>query len=75
MRRIRMGLLCLAAGLTGCASGQSSIRDSRPPTTPAPVDVQAEIRDARFFLAYPDQSIGPDPGIRPKQAVRSNGSR
>jgi hypothetical protein len=58
MRRNVLGwtvcLLCF-----GCAGQSDFLVDRRPPTVPAPTDVQDEMRDARFFLPHPDQTIGP----------------
>ncbi|MFO0949474.1 MAG: hypothetical protein U1D30_26770 [Planctomycetota bacterium] len=60
---------------TGCSSSPMEFSDRRPPTTPAPIDVQQEIRDARYFLAYPDETIGPQTGMLPRQTEVSTTSR
>lgn len=48
----------------GCSTGLTW--NDRPPTTPAPADVQAEIRDARYFLPLPDRALGPESGMFPR---------
>jgi hypothetical protein len=55
-----LGLSC------GCVGGFSEFSDQRPPTTPQPVDVQQEIRDARYFLPLPDESVMPPTGFTPR---------
>ncbi len=62
-RRIAWGA-ALAAAAAGCEQ-QGLFRDNRPPTLPAPVDVRQEQRDARYFLALPDESFLPAAGFRP----------
>ena len=47
----------------GCETGL--LRDDRPSTIPAPIDVRQEKRDARYFLALPDESYLPAMGFRP----------
>lgn len=61
----RHGCCLLLFSTFGCA-GVGNLSDQRPPTTPAPADVQAEIRDARYFLPYPDRTLGPDTGAFPR---------
>lgn len=57
----RQSVLVLFLGscsmLTGCSS--ELVTDRRPPVNPAPRDVRDEIRDARLFLALPDDTVGP----------------
>jgi|SoiMethySBSTD1v2_1073268.scaffolds.fasta_scaffold3180400_1 hypothetical protein len=64
MRGVRplhvFGLLMTA----GCSTFQG-FPDRRPPTLPSPIDVQQEIRDARYFLALPDESFLPAAAFRP----------
>ena len=74
MRRIRAGLFGFLVVTLGCAADQSILSDHRPVTTPAPIDVQAEIRDARFFLAYPDETVAPDSGLQPRTGRRAASS-
>jgi hypothetical protein len=59
----------LVIGLTGCAGVEPLfVGNSRPAIYPRPADVQEEKRDARFFLAYPDESIGPPLDMLPREA-------
>lgn len=52
-------VMVMAVGCAGNRPDLPSLSDKRPPTNPAPKDVQQEMRDARFFLPLPDESIGP----------------
>lgn len=67
MRGIRWGIFGVLALSLGCRGGLSEFSDRRPPTTPAPVDVQQEIRDARYFLPLPDESTMPRTGFQSRQ--------
>ena len=60
----RAAILAAAWAAAGCEQ-QGLFRDQRPPTLPAPVDVRQEQRDARYFLALPDESFLPAAGFRP----------
>lgn len=60
---------------SGCAGGQWSLPRDRPPANPEPRTVQEEIRDARYFLAYPDESAGPSAGLQPRDAGRPPSSQ
>lgn len=71
----RIGTLVLAFVLAGCQGDRVNLSDPRPLTMPAPGNVQAEIRDARFFLPLPDRSIGPMPVFDPRQGVSAPSSR
>lgn len=70
MHRILPGLML--GTVSGCAGLMDRIEDRRPPTTPAPVNAQAEMRDARFFLAYPDDTVAPHSGMQPSRSRFSN---
>lgn len=62
--------------LAGCSVfDRYDFSDRRPPIRPAPADVQSEIRDARFFLPYPDESIGPSAELHPSSARYARSSR
>lgn len=63
---VRRWLLGLVLASAGCGNLQRILTDKRPPTNPAPIDVQAELRDARFFLPLPDRTIGPLPAFNPR---------
>lgn len=63
-RKAAVGLASLAA--SGCFFQQPMyVGRSRPAIAPAPVDVQEEIRDARYFLPLPDESLKPSSGFEP----------
>ncbi|MGL4463919.1 MAG: hypothetical protein ACRC1K_17330 [Planctomycetia bacterium] len=61
--------------LGGCAIPPGEVIQNRPAVYPPPNDVQAEIRDARYFLAFPDEALGPETGFMPKDSERSASSR
>lgn len=63
---------CLACG---CAAEPDILSDHRPPANPAPTDVQAEMRDARFFLPIPDPTIGPSAEMQPQMRRQSAASQ
>jgi hypothetical protein len=42
--------------------------NSRPAIYPPPITAQEEKRDARFFLAYPDESVMPTVDMLPREA-------
>lgn len=74
MRWKRAGISLSLGLLSGCAGGFSEFSDRRPVTTPAPIDVQQEIRDARYFLPLPDESVMPPTGFTPRQTTASASS-
>lgn len=68
MRWMRTGFVGWVGVMLGCASAPMTSFDDRPLPNPAPIDVQEEIRDARFFLPLPDEPIGPPTGFVPRDA-------
>jgi hypothetical protein len=55
----------MASGGILLLAGCQLLQDHRPPTYPAPIDIEQEKRDARFFLAYPTESFLPAAAFRP----------
>ncbi|MBY0585835.1 hypothetical protein K2X85_01600 [bacterium] len=75
MRRISIwGWTAILVTLAGCQSiGLSPgspvyTGNSRPAIYPPPSSAQEEKRDARFFLAYPDESVMPHVDMLPREA-------
>lgn len=65
MRAARLATIAgLAAAACGCSLFQENA-DVRPYPLVAPDDVQQEIRDARYFLAYPLEDFMPANAFRP----------
>ena len=74
MRGSRLAMivsLALASG--GCSLFQENA-DVRPYPLPAPGDVQQEIRDARYFLAYPLEDYLPGNAFRPGLGAKTTTS-
>jgi hypothetical protein len=65
MRAMRAWPILLAGWVAGCASTVPALSERRPAPLPSPDDVQQEIRDARYFLAYPLEDFLPGHGFRP----------
>lgn len=74
MRWKRAGGYLLLLGTIGCSADRVNLSDKRPPATPVPPDVQTEIRDARFFLPYPDDRTAPETGFTPRNNVKAPSS-
>lgn len=70
MRLCRVvGVVAVAACLSGCFLSEPFYgARNRPPVTPAPETATEEIRDARSFLALPDDSMVPASGFTPRWA-------
>ncbi|MBX9654349.1 hypothetical protein K2Y11_12110 [bacterium] len=60
-----LGMVLPLVLVVGCAPKPLFVGPSRPAIAPAPTTAQEEKRDARFFLAYPDESVGPSSGLAP----------
>ena len=78
MRWKRAGCTVWLVAMAGCTADRMSLpdlSDRRPPPTPAPANVQEEIRDARFFLPLPDEPIGPATGFQPRNSKHVLSSR
>jgi hypothetical protein len=75
MRRNSLGFIGLLCSAVGCQGQLWQLSDHRPPADPLPKDVQAEIRDARYFTSIPDETIGPPTSLVARQGVRTRESR
>ena len=73
MRAIRRATIALAVFAAGCGLFRENA-DVRPYPLPAPGDVQQEIRDARYFLAYPSEDFLPGHAFRPGLGSRTTTS-
>jgi hypothetical protein len=74
MRAARLATIAwLAAAVCGCSLFRENA-DVRPYALPAPGDVQQEIRDARYFLAYPLEDFLPGNAFRPGLGSRTTTS-
>lgn len=71
MRWMRAGQMGLLVWATGCANDRLNWTDPRPAANPGPTGTKAELRDARFFLPLPDDTIGPRTGMEPPNSRRS----
>lgn len=72
MKASSFGWLVLSAAC-GCSGGPYWMTDRRPVSNPPPKDVQAEIRDARYFLPIPDARFTPQTGLEMPTMVKPQG--
>ena len=74
MRAARLAIIAIAGAVAnGCGMFRENA-DVRPYALPAPGDVQQEIRDARYFLAYPLEDFMPGNAFRPGMGSRTTNS-
>jgi hypothetical protein len=73
MRATRRAMVALAALTAGCGLFRENA-DVRPYPLTSPSDVQQEIRDARYFLAYPSEDFLPGHAFRPGLGSRTTTS-